>query len=166
MSDDHPHAKRGLGPLRTEVRIESPPSNSSDGATQKKMLVTGVDIVEISRIGRVADRYGARFFERIFTAREIAYCRGRAPQLASRFAAKEAVMNALGTGIRGVRWRDIEVVRERGRAPAIELHGTAMARAERIGLDHLALSLSHSDEFAVASVVGESEHGNLVPIRG
>ena len=130
------------------------------------MLVTGVDIVEISRIGRVADRYGARFFDRIYTAREIAYCRGRAPQLASRFAAKEAVMKALGTGIRGVRWRDIEVVRERGRAPVIELHGTAMARAERIGLDHLALSLSHSEEFAIASVVGESEHGNLVPIRG
>ncbi len=75
-------------------------------------------------------------------------------------------MKALGTGIRGVRWRDIEVVRDRGRAPAIELHGTAMARAERIGLDHLALSLSHSEEFAIASVVGESEHGNLVPIRG
>ena len=132
----------------------------------KKMLVTGVDIIEISRIGRVAERWGDRFFERIYTEAEIAYCRGRVPQLASRFAAKEAVMKALGTGIRGVHWRDIEVVRQRGRAPSIRLHGTAAARAERIGLEHLAVSLSHSDQFAVASVVGDSEHGNLVPVRG
>ena len=71
-------------------------------------------------------------------------------------------MKALGTGTRGVRWRDIEVVRYPGRAPTIRLHGSAQRRAERIGLDHLALSLSHSREYAVASVVGESVHGNLV----
>ena len=65
------------------------------------MLVTGVDIIEIPRVGRVAERYGERFLRRIYTDREIAYCRGRAPQLASRFAAKEAVMKALGTGTRG-----------------------------------------------------------------
>jgi holo-[acyl-carrier-protein] synthase len=72
-------------------------------------------------------------------------------------------MKALGTGARGVSWRDIEVTRRRGQAPAITLHGTALARAEKIGLDGLALSLSHSREYAVASVVGDSEHGNLVP---
>ncbi len=127
------------------------------------MLITGVDIVEISRVRRVAEQYGDRFLKRIYTDRELAYCRGRAPQLATRFAAKEAVMKALGVGIRGLRWRDIEVVRERGRAPTIQLHGTALARAQKIGLDHLAISLSHSDEYAVASVVGESLHGNLVP---
>ena len=127
------------------------------------MLITGVDIIEIPRIKRVVERYGGRFVDRIYTEGEIAYCRGRAHQFASRFAAKEAVMKALGTGTRGVRWKDIEVVRRRGQAPTIQLHGTALKRAERIGLDNLALSLSHSEEFAVASVVGESEHGNLVP---
>jgi holo-[acyl-carrier protein] synthase len=111
----------------------------------------------------VAERYSQRFFDRIYTPGEQAYCRGRAPQLASRFAAKEAVMKALGTGARGVSWRDIEVTRCPGQAPAITLHGTALARAQKIGLDDLALSLSHSREYAVASVVGESEHGNLVP---
>ena len=129
------------------------------------MLVTGVDIIEIERVKRVHAQYGDRFLRRIYTDAEAAYCRGRAPQLASRFAAKEAVMKLLGTGVRGVRWRDIEVVRVRGQAPHIKLHGTAAARAERIGLTDIAVSLSHSREFAVASVVGESERGNLVPRR-
>lgn len=126
------------------------------------MLVTGVDIIEIPRVKRVAEQYGDRFLNRIYTEGEIAYCRGRAHQLASRFAAKEAVMKLLGTGTRGVSWKDIEVVRGRGQAPHIKLHGTATKRAERIGLTDIALSLSHSDEYAVASVVGDSEHGNLV----
>ena len=95
------------------------------------MLIAGVDIIEISRVRRVYERYGDRFLRRIYTEREAAYCRGRAPQLASRFAAKEATMKALGTGVRGVRWRDIEVVRGRGQAPRIVLHGTARARADR-----------------------------------
>ena len=127
------------------------------------MLVSGVDIIEIPRIRAVAERYGERFFRRIYTEGEVAYCRGRAPQLASRFAAKEAVMKALGTGVRGVRWRDIEIAREPGRAPTVVLHGTALARARSLGLDHLAVSLSHSNEYAVAFVVGDSSRGNNVP---
>ena len=126
------------------------------------MLIAGVDIIEIHRIKRVFEQYGDRFLYRIYTEREIAYCRGRAPQLASRFAAKEATMKALGTGVRGIRWRDIEVVRGRGQAPRIELHGTAQARADRLGLTDIALSLSHSRKFAVASVVGNSEKGNIL----
>lgn len=129
------------------------------------LLIAGVDILEIERVRRVAERYGERFYRRIYTEGEIAYCRGRAPQLASRFAAKEAVMKALGTGVRGVHWRDIEVVRGRGQAPRIELHGTALARAERLGLTDLALSLSHSKDYAVATVVGESRHGNILARR-
>ena len=124
------------------------------------MLVSGVDIIEIPRVRDVAERYGQRFFRRIYTEGEIAYCRGRAPQLASRFAAKEAVMKALGTGTRGVRWRDIEVVREKGRAPTIQLHGTALTRAEHMGIARLAVSLSHSQEYAVAFVVAESRAPN------
>ena len=130
------------------------------------MLVTGVDIIEIHRIKRVAERFGDRFFRRIYTDGEIAYCRGRAPQLASRFAAKEAVMKALGTGVRGLRWTDIEVVRARGQAPTIRLRGTAQARAERLGIKYLSVALSHSEQYAVAFVVADSAEGNLVPSRG
>ena len=117
------------------------------------MLVTGVDIVEISRVRKIAEHYGVRFFRRIFTKRELAYCRGRAPQLAARFAAKEAVMKALGTGIRGVGWKDIEVTRERGKAPQITLHHRALVRANKMGVHQVAISLSHSRDYALASVV-------------
>ena len=90
------------------------------------MLITGVDIVEIDRVARVTKEYGKRFLERIYTEEERLYCRGRAPQLASRFAAKEAVMKALGTGTRGVGWKDIEIRRRRGSAPFIKLHGLSL----------------------------------------
>ena len=129
------------------------------------MLITGVDIIEIKRVEKVAFSYGDRFLKRIYTDGEIEYCRGRAPQLARRFAAKEAVMKALGTGIRGVGWRDVEITRKRGMAPHIKLHGRAKKRASQIGLKGLAISLSHSKEFAVASVIGESTEGNLVPVE-
>lgn len=127
------------------------------------MLVSGVDVIEIPRIRSVAEKYGQRFLDRIYTPREVAFCRGRAAQLAGRFAAKEAVMKALGTGIRGVRWRDIEIVRKRGQAPQVLLHGTALARAKRLGIEHLAISISDTAEYAVAFVVGDSVTGNLVP---
>ena len=121
------------------------------------MLSTGVDIIEISRVRQVLDRYGQRFLDRVFTPAEIEYCRGRAPNLAARFAAKEATMKALGTGFRGVGWRDIEVVRKQSGAPSIELHGRAELRARRLGLQEMALSLSHSREYAVASVVAQNQ---------
>ena len=120
------------------------------------MLSTGVDIIEISRVQQVLERYGQRFLDRVFTPAEIEYCRGRAPNLAARFAAKEAAMKALGTGYRGVSWRDIEVVRQQSGAPGIELHGRAEKRAQRVGLQDMALSLSHSREYAVASVVAHN----------
>jgi holo-[acyl-carrier protein] synthase len=117
------------------------------------MLSTGVDIIEISRVRRVLDKYGQRFLSRVYTQGEIDYCRGRAPNLAARFAAKEAAMKALGTGVRGVGWKDIEVVRQESGAPSIKLHGRAQARAKRLGVLDISLSLSHSQEYAVAFVV-------------
>ena len=119
------------------------------------MLTTGVDIIEIPRVRLVLARYGQRFLERIFTDGEIAYCRGRAPNLAARFAAKEATMKALGTGVRGVGWKDIEVARRESGAPHILLHGRAEKRAQRLGVEEISLSLSHSQEYAVAFVVAE-----------
>ena len=124
------------------------------------ILINGIDIIEIYRIGDVVSKYGDRFLNRIYTRKELDYCRGRTPQLASRFAAKEAVMKALGTGTRGVRWKDVEIIRFPGNRPIINLHSSALKRAKQIGVKHLALSLSHSKEYAVASVVGESSLGN------
>ncbi|MBI4340125.1 MAG: holo-ACP synthase [Chloroflexi bacterium] len=121
------------------------------------MHAVGIDIIEISRIAQTVERWGDRFLRRIYTEAEIVYCRGRAPQLASRFAAKEAMMKALGTGIRGVGWKDIEVVRARGGPPSIRLTGRAARIAERQGVKHSALSLSHSREYAVASIVLERQ---------
>ena len=117
-------------------------------------ICVGVDIIEIDRISATLARFGDRFLQRIYTEAEAAYCRGRAPQLAARFAAKEAAMKALGTGRRGVGWRDVEVTRKRSGEPEIALHGRAAARAEALGIDRLAVSLSHSRQYAVASVVG------------
>ncbi len=116
-------------------------------------LTTGVDIIEISRVGRVLAGYGPRFLRRIYTAGEIDYCRGRPPNLAARFAAKEATMKALGTGVRGVGWKDIEVIRHESGAPAIRLHGRAKKRAQRLGVQEISLSMSHSRDYAVAFVV-------------
>jgi len=121
------------------------------------MLTTGVDIIEIPRIKQVLDRYGQRFLDRVFTPDEIAYCRGRAPNLAGRFAAKEAAMKALGTGVRGVSWKDIEVIRADSGAPSLRLHGRAKKRAERLQMSEMSLSISHSREYAVAFVVTQRE---------
>ena len=121
------------------------------------MLTTGVDIIEIPRIQQVLDRYGQRFLDRVFTPGEIAYCRGRAPNLAGRFAAKEATMKALGTGVRGVGWKDIEVIRAEGGAPSVKLHGRAKQRAERLRVGEISLSMSHSREYAVAFVVAQRD---------
>ena len=116
-------------------------------------VAVGVDLIEIDRVAAALERFGSRFLERVYTDGEIAYCRGRAPQLAARFAAKEAAMKALGTGNRGVGWREVEVTRSRSGEPGIALHGRAVARAQALGVDRLAVSLSHSRAYAVASVV-------------
>ena len=124
------------------------------------MLATGVDIIEISRVRQVLERYGQRFLNRVFTSDEIAYCKGRPANLAARFAAKEATMKALGTGVRGVSWKDIEVVRQESGAPSVKLQGRGQRRAHRLGVEEIALSLSHSREYAVAFVV---LHHTLTP---
>jgi len=117
------------------------------------MHTVGVDIVELDRVDAALQRWGERFLRRVFTDREVAYCRGRVPELAVRFAGKEAVMKALGTGVRGIAWREIEILPMRGGKPLVFLHGRAQQRAAFLGLQDFAISLSHSRDFAVASVV-------------
>jgi holo-[acyl-carrier protein] synthase len=124
-----------------------------DRSNSDVSLGAGVDIIEICRVRQVFERYGQRFLERVYTPAEAAYCRGRAPNLAGRFAAKEATMKALGTGVRGVGWKDVEVVRHESGAPAIRLHGRAQTRAQSLGVWEISLSMSHSRDYAVAFVV-------------
>lgn len=112
----------------------------------------GVDIIEVGRIGRALQRWGERFTRRVYTERELAYCRRRLPELAARFAAKEAVSKALGTGLRGVSWREIEVLGDNLGKPLVLLHGRALQRAEHLGLKSFAVSLSHTREYAIAFV--------------
>lgn len=121
---------------------------------------SGIDITEIGRIQHSMDRYGVRFLNRVYTAAEQAYClrkRKSAESFAARFAAKEAGAKALGTGISfGVNWLEIEVVREPSGRPNIRFHGRAAEIAARLGVAHAALSLTHSGDMAMASVVLES----------
>jgi len=117
------------------------------------MYRVGVDIVELARIERAVQRYGDRFLRRVYTEAELAYCRGDAARLAARWAAKEAISKALGTGWRGIEWKELEVVRQPSGQPAVALHGRAKAIAAELGLARWALSLSHSGEYAVALVV-------------
>lgn len=123
------------------------------------MLSVGVDIVDISRIARACERWGERFLTRIYTERELARYRERVPELAVRFAAKEAISKALGTGINGIGWREMEILSDRRGKPTVTLHGAALARAQELGLDEWALSLSHSDSDAVAFVVAREGPG-------
>lgn len=120
---------------------------------------SGIDLVEIGRIQKSMDRYGQRFLDRVYTAAEQAYClrkRKSAESFAARFAAKEAGAKALGTGItNGVNWLEIEVSREPGGRPTLHFHGRAAEFAARLGTAHTALSITHTDELAMASVVLE-----------
>jgi holo-[acyl-carrier protein] synthase len=115
----------------------------------------GIDVIEIERIAAVLERFGERFLKRIYTPREQERYAGRVSELAARFAAKEATMKALGTGIRGVRWRDIEVLPNRRGKPILILHETAARRAQLLGLTHFSISLSHSRGDAMAVVVAQ-----------
>jgi len=118
-------------------------------------------MVEIGRIQHTMDRYGKRFFDRVYTQEEQAYClrkRKAAESLAARFAAKEAGAKALGTGISyGVNWLEIEVVREPSGKPSLRFHGRAAEIAGRLGVAHAALSLTHTGTLAMASVVLENQ---------
>lgn len=116
-------------------------------------VAVGVDLIEIARIARVLADFGDRFLRRVYTERERERYRDRIPELAARFAAKEATSKALGTGIIGIRWREMEVLPNRRGKPVLILHGRAADRAAALGLDHFSVSLTHSRTEAMAFVV-------------
>lgn len=123
------------------------------------IIGSGIDIVAVPRLASFHERYGERGLRRLFTEGELEYCLGLelpAPSLAARFAAKEALYKALGTGVgRGGRWTEAEVVRAGNGCPTLRLHGTAARSAEERMVRRMHLSLSHTAEFAIASVILE-----------
>ena len=123
-------------------------------------LSGGVDVVELERLQRVIDRFGDRFLARIYTAEELVYARGRVPELAARFAAKEAVSKALGVGMRhisrqGIGWHEVEVLSDLRGKPLLRFSGRAAELAEALGLREWAVSLSHERDRALAFVVAK-----------
>jgi holo-[acyl-carrier protein] synthase len=123
------------------------------------IIGTGVDLVEIDRFRKVIERLKDRFILRVFTANEQQFCnehRDPVPHFAVRFAAKEALFKALGTGwAKGVTWLDVEVRRERQDAPTMVLRGEAQRLSVSMGASKVHLSLSHSDQWAIATVILE-----------
>lgn len=145
---------------------------TADQAGRKAVATTttkgiGIDLVNIPRLRDVIARWDDKFLRRVFTDAEIAYCRARrdpVPHFAARFAAKEAAMKALGTGLSlGVRWRDLEVRRDRGQAPRLLLHG----RSREIGLARggraMLLALTHDGDYALAQTMLVDEEPHVAP---
>jgi holo-[acyl-carrier protein] synthase len=130
------------------------------------MLYTGIDLIEIERIARAVERWGDRFLDRVYTPAELRRYRARTASLAARWAAKEAVAKLLGVGLRGLggagrhedglAWHDIEVLSDAEGRPTLTLYGGAADRAQALGLSAIAISLSHTREHAIASVVAQS----------
>jgi len=117
------------------------------------MLSSGIDLVEIARIERAIERHGERFYKRFFTEQEVIFCEGRSASLAGRFAVKEAVAKALGTGVGDFDWTDIEVVCDGRGKPELVLHDRAQDLANAKGYIHWSISLSHTDTHAIGLAV-------------
>ena len=125
------------------------------------ILSIGIDLVEVARVERAAERLGQRFLDRVFTPAEIAYCGPRGARFvhyAGRFAAKEAAMKALGTGWgEGVSWREVEILASRPGPPQLVLHGVALERFTALGATRALVSISHTHTHAIAQVLFEGE---------
>jgi holo-[acyl-carrier protein] synthase len=116
-------------------------------------LRTGVDLIEIDRIAEMVSRHGKHYLDRIYTPAEIELCGKRSESLAGRFAAKEAVVKALGCGIGEVQWKEIEILGDGQRAPVLHLYGKAAQKADELGLTTWSVSISHDQSRVVAFVV-------------
>src|SRR3954447_23440914 len=114
----------------------------------------GIDIIKVDRIRASIERFGERFSKRVLTPAEQRYVRLRPETFAGRWAAKEAVSKVLGLGVRGIGWRDIEGERLPTGQPAVRLHGRAAGRARQLGMERIAVSISHESDYAVAIAFG------------
>ncbi len=134
--------------------VPSPRASVPAGTTE-----LGIDIIRVGRIAETLARFGARFSERVLTTAERRYVRDRPETFAGRWAAKEAVSKVLGLGVRGIGWRDIEIERLPTGQPAVRLHGRAAGRAEQLGMERIAVSISHEADYAVAIAFGVRSAG-------
>jgi len=114
----------------------------------------GTDIIEIDRVSRTIQRWGKRFLNRVYTGAELELYGKRPHTLAASFAAKEAVMKVLGTGAKGVGWREIEVLFHPTGKPLVRLHGRAQKQAENLGIKEIDVSMSHCRDYATATAIG------------
>ncbi len=121
------------------------------------MQYIGTDIIEIGRLEETIARLGEKFLRRIYSDAELNLYRNQLPSLAARFAGKEAVIKALGKPEKGVGWREIEILSDNNGRPVVNLYGKAREQASNLGLCGVAISLSHSREYAIAFVFGETE---------
>ena len=122
------------------------------------ILGTGIDIVKNSRIKNLIEKYGERFLNKVYTEAEISYCQQKinsAPSFAARFAAKEAVLKALGTGMRKNSWQDIEILNNELGKPEVNLSAETEKRAEELEVSAIFLSMSHEKEYSIAQIVME-----------
>ena len=119
------------------------------------MLAAGVDMIEVKRVADVLERHGHRFADRVFTAGEMAYCDGQPERLAGRFAVKEAVAKALGTGIGDITWSEIEIIRDERGKPHLVLHAAAQELAAAQGITEWAISISHTATHAIGFAIGQ-----------
>jgi len=133
----------------SEVGGGAPRPHPPEGTTE-----LGIDIIRVDRIRQTLERFGDRFSQRVLTPAEQRYVRGRPGTMAGRWAAKEAVSKVLGLGVRGIGWREIEVERLPTGQPTVRLHGRAARRAEQLGMERVAVSISHEAEYAVAVAFG------------
>ena len=113
----------------------------------------GIDIIETERIQSAIKRWDKHFLNRIYTEAELKLCQGRITSLAARFAGKEAVMKVLGTGAKGVSWREIEILADAQGKPLVQLHGKAKKKAEYLNFSELSISLSDTKQYAVAAAI-------------
>jgi holo-[acyl-carrier protein] synthase len=116
----------------------------------------GTDIIEIERIRQAIARWGERFLNRVYTEAELRVYGHRVHSLAASFAGKEAVMKLLGTGNRGVVWREIEILYHTSGKPYVGLSGRAKTEAQKLGIKEIDVSLSHSREYATATAIGST----------
>jgi holo-[acyl-carrier protein] synthase len=126
----------------------------TEGLTGHGIPHAGIDAAEIPRIARALERWGQRFRDRVYTPAEQRYCRDKARRFAGRFAAKEAISKVLGTGIRYIRWREIEILPDPRGKPVVYLHGRAAETARRLGLGPISVSITHTDDLALAFALG------------
>jgi holo-[acyl-carrier protein] synthase len=126
-----------------------PPGFVPPGTTE-----LGIDIIKVERIAASLAKFGDRFTKRVLTPHERQHVRGRAETMAGRWAAKEAVSKVLGLGVRGIGWRDIEIERLPTGQPSVRLHGRAAVRATQLGMDRIAVSITHESDYAVAVAFG------------